>query len=635
MSSQIAIGGHVIELESEITYNLQIADVGDVSKSKSNYTSTFQIPRTIDNVAFFDGLGVPADFSDAPYSVMDAVCMNNYNVVYRGTLVILKTDSLYYHATVISGAFDFFTLLGDTRFSDIDITEIIHEKTQLTVSNRITTLRDDFNYFASIFAQSEDAQRWTDGINVDAMAPAVNLRYLLDKAFEFTGLEYTLPAGIELAMQDEYLTFPYPPFLEVGNDSNERMTARRQGGAGIVVPSTQTFDSPVAKGQYGSFDSVVGLGFYASAPLTINFETSGQFLIVFNRFVAFQHLLGDPASSPVRVRIRRNTVILGEFDSRLPTDPPEEAFRTTGNFNLFNTLQIEFIGQSQGTVQPTVIEIQDIDLRIYDTSITTEGVQRIFGLSIKTFVKEFMYRYALIPVQRPNGIDFISMGDILNAEPIDWSDKYMERTEESYDIGYAQNNWLKHRYAADGENYYDRNVQSRNQNLLGTKDIIQSEFYAPSKTKELLTIYDRGGVTQQVSSRQWHTYDVTKKEDSADIKTENRHFFVHLDRYPLNNQRIAIASSSLPGDLVYQTTHANVGEFRAAFNETPFWSFLSRLTSTPRVHNILLNLNIGDINGLDMTRPYYFEQEAAYYILNKVQYTNGQPARAEFVKIYG
>lgn len=648
MSAQIAIGDYVIELDQQIKYNFQIADVGDISVNKSNYTSSFQVPKTAENVRIFEGLGIPSDTSTVPYRINDVKCMDNYTVVYTGTMVVLKTDHLYYHVTVISGVYDFASILGDTRFSDINIMELIHAKTLDTVPPLVFNLDGPLAYYVGLFADSVEGQYWNSGLNIDVMAPAVRLSYLLDKVFEYANLNYTLPSTTIADMEDEFLTFPYPPYLEVGSDDQLRMEAQKGNTPGIVVPSTQAFNSDVALAQYGDFDFVGGLGFYSTAPLTINFDRGGQFIVVFEDFLAFQHPLNEVGGDPITVQLFRNdsTYPIGQFQTRTPNDSPGEVYRTVHSFRIGDRLRIQFIGGPVGGGRPQVLKIDNINLKFYDTIVTSEGVDQIFGLTLSSFIKDFMWRYALVPIQSPDGITFIEYSSIFDAEAIDWSDKYIQRTEESYDIGYAQNNYLRHKYFNDDSSYYDKLITSNNLNLSNSKTIVQSNFFAPSF--EDYTIHTRiigGEGFYAVTSKKYETYEVTLKDDqgerTADIKTQNRNFFVKLRQVLWNANEISLQSSTLPGGMVHQVSNINTSErnhssdigFSAAFSANSRWDVLDKVVNNTRLHIIELRLTETDINSLDLTRPYYFQQESAYYIMNKLQFEKGSPARGEFIKI--
>lgn len=49
--------------------------------------------------------------------------------------------------------------------------------------------------------------------------------------------------------------------------------------------------------------------------------------------------------------------------------------------------------------------------------------------------------------------------------------------------------------------------------------------------------------------------------------------------------------------------------------------------------DIDLAVSINDYLSLDLTRPYYLRQEAAYFMFNRLNYQSGKPSNGEFIKI--
>lgn len=642
MSAQLAFKDKIIDLNQEITYNLQIADIADVNKSKSNYTSTFTIPRTVENVKIFEGLGIPGDLSTVPYAVSNVVCMSNYVEIYRGTLIVLKTDEVNYHATVISGAYDFFTLLGDTVFSDLDISEIVHAKTPTNVADLITNTNGPLAYFAGFFTTDstpQGEQYYENGLNIDAMAPAVKLEYLLDKTFEFAGIDYELPPGLDIS--NEFLTFPYPPFLQAGSDGYILFDARRRATTPtpIDIPPERNLNDPNIRSQYAEFDSALGLGYYAIG-FDIHIERTQQVIVAIKEaefFVSFQNQY-----EPVEGRIYLNGTLAGTYMTDTLNQSSGELYRTVMDLEIGDTVRLEFHKTNPSsplTPIPMTAYLNSLVVHFIDASqLDPDARDEIFGMQLKKFMKEFMARYALIPVQTENAISFITYQQIMGEEYVDMSDKFMRRTEETYDIGYGFNNWLRHSYAQDGEDYYDLNLISNNENAVKDNTIFKSEFFAPSEKEYDLITYRSSSAEYTVKSNIWPTYDVTFETKDGitvpKVSTQNRQFWVKIvNDVDQSVKQVRLTSATLPGGWVIQTIYLNVGEFSAAFSSQSQWYPLEAIIVNTRRHVIELNLTEMDAHGIDLTKPVYLQQEGSKYMLNKLQFTNGTPAKGEFIKI--
>src|SRR5690625_6608752 len=68
---EIKLSDRIIPVEGRMTYNFHSADITDVQVSKSNYTSSFKIPRTEEVKRIFNGLGIVGDISTSAYKAHD------------------------------------------------------------------------------------------------------------------------------------------------------------------------------------------------------------------------------------------------------------------------------------------------------------------------------------------------------------------------------------------------------------------------------------------------------------------------------------------------------------------------------------------------------------------------------------
>jgi len=52
-----------------------------------------------------------------------------------------------------------------------------------------------------------------------------------------------------------------------------------------------------------------------------------------------------------------------------------------------------------------------------------------------------------------------------------------------------------------------------------------------------------------------------------------------------------------------------------------------------RIHNISMAITENNFIGLDLKYPVFFRQENAYYICNKISFSEGEKSTGEFIKI--
>lgn len=613
MSAQLVINDFVIDLPEEVTYNFKAGDLGEISLAKSTYTSSFSIGKTSEIVALFKGLGLPGDRSNIPYIINDVVLMDDYSPLLVGTLVVLNTDIEFYNVTVISGAYDFFTEIGDTSFSDLNISEITHEKTVSAVDVRLRASSGNVRYG---FAQFGWPSHFNEAggpntINVDTMAPAVRAKYLWDKIFSsfprftFSGSFYS-----SADFQDLYLTFPYGDFLS-DSDPVQRLNVTKSG----ANPSGLIVDNMVP-----SYSGAVTFVEVRSGGIYIDVLSSGYLRVIIERF----DIRFDPPyqSEVARLAVRKNNVVMMEV------------------FNEFDqvigaAVDMEVAAGDSITFTWTMNnDIPSFDLVSFEANLQKiEPSKEVFDLSLKSFIKEVMWRYGLVAIVDRGHIEFVRYSDIINSTNIiNWSNKYAGRDNEEYTLDYTQSNWLRHRYDTDGESYNDKNITVSNRNLPVQKTLIQSDFFSPSSTPVRFSVY----ALDQITVREFITYEGSGAGDPDDLtfKKLKRNFWVKINRTSIPYR---IGSALTPGaPFIDQPVPTNVNVFTfdgLSFRENPYYNAFSRILTNTRVHRINLVLTAADANNIDLKSVYYFEQEQSYYVLNSLRYKKGELASGEFIKI--
>lgn len=641
MAAQIQIQDTIIELGEEINYNFQVGDIAEISKSKSTYTSSFKIPRLSEFERLFNGLAIPGDRSKFPYQINDVYLLDDYVPIMKGVLVFMRTDELYFNVTAISGAFDFFTEIGDTKFSDIDISEIVHEKTLDVVADRIAGLiiQPYGGHYTYGFAQFGGMSHYTDGggpvtVNIDALCPVVTARYLWDKIFEafprftFSGDFYSTQDFERL-----WVVFPYGPFGDVGVPSLSLTTKKLEWGtfAGI---------GPITGYENWSDIDVVSPDFQVNSNWQIESLFDGVARVDVNQFnviVGYGSSPGTPSWISLTVKKNGSEILYirsqsTESQSILDSQLVEVSAGDTLDFVIERNP--DFDGQFM------IGEIVDLTMSFNRVSFDQSSSDKAFGLKIRDFIKEVMWRYGLLAFVDNNHIDFVRMGDIIESgDVVDWSDKYVRRTEEEYTLDYNQNNWLRHKYDDEDAEYFDRNIEVDNKNIAPEKTIIQSLFYAPSENESQYRVHP----DRVISVRQFLIFDpsintIDLEEDNAEFeyKTQQRYFFARVTSenipYRIGSATMGgvVDSPATPGTtkLTHVITFADL-----AFADNPYYDALTKILNPTRAHRIELKLTAIDVNQLSLNRLYYFEQEQARYMLNKLQYKRGTVAKGEFIKI--
>lgn len=632
MASQLLFRGNILEIEDDITFNFQVSDVGDMSASKSNYTSTFKIPRTHSNVSLFEGLGIPSDVSTVPYVINNVQCMQDFNVIYDGTLIVLKSDRYYYHCTVISGTYDFFKALGETTFGDLDLPELRVNKTTKLVADNITSVSSsrEFTFFLSRFSNNP---YFEGGLNIDQMPIAVKLWYLIDKLFDYAGINYSFPGNVNIDIGQSFYTFPYPQYINVGELGAIVSDNRRDTDTTVSVPINDNLQD--YRSQYANWDTSSDPSYlFQQDGFDLIAQQTGEFMIVFPKATVESYGPGDTQSSPANVILKVNGNVIGRFTtlSREQASESDEAYRTIYNFTAGDRLRIEFDYQNdQNFVR--VFGFYELVLRFTIPSVSDQGMKEIYNTKLSDFIKELMYRYALVPFQKDDYIVFTPISELYDnvGDVTDWSEKYNQRLEETYDIGYAQNNYIRHSYVNDGDDYFDLNLRSNNDNLPVSKDILTAKSFAASLTKSEIFTQTEPILSPSVFVRDFLTYEVA---EDFKVKAEKRNYFVKIENNFEQGRRTRLTSGSLPNPLVLINNNINVGIFEdEQFIQNEYWlPFLNILQNT-RMIIVELNLNFNDIKNINLENRYFFAQESAHFVLSKLQYKRGELSKGTFIKL--
>jgi hypothetical protein len=244
------------------------------------------------------------------------------------------------------------------------------------------------------------------------------------------------------------------------------------------------------------------------------------------------------------------------------------------------------------------------------------------------FVKEVMFRKSLTPFPDVNAkhITFKTLTqriDTTNA--INWTSKYARRTKEEYQFGsYAKQNSLVMKHDNQEDTFGNGYLPVPNDNLKDNTTLLQSKYFAPSGN--LRAIRNINGEFF-LEIKFWERE--VKDDDGSQVieyKPLSNRFF--LLKGQTVNKTIDIGEievTSFPKAIMDGTKMSDV--------VNDYYSSWGAIFNQLKIHDIELTLNEYDVATLRLDLPYYFEQEGAFYLLNKLNYESGKLATGEFLKI--
>ncbi len=642
MITEIWIDNKRLDLydDTSIKHTKQVNDVGEIKDRQASYTNNFSIPKTPNNVQIFLGLGIPSDTSRFPYSKPDCkMKIEGFDLIIKGWMNVTETKDDY-QCYVYSGIINFFKAIENKKFGDIDISELDHEK---NLANVISSFSN--NTYKYLIANYYGKTHY-DGnkINIDYIIPSVKVSYLWNKIHSVFGFPFEGSVFDTEQFTNLWMTYPKAPLAgdllkEVASIHFTRTQAQR------VFPGFWVED------QYH---------FYVSDSNQI---TEGEFIPYGQSYNNIEpNLMGKYRfASGGRYKIS----IKGNLEVRVapPGETPRQTYliKNCDGCNVKDAINNGLLIHSVNIPSGEVIYSIDIDNRFFDfnagdvinlgffsaigqtlnagdVTLTIEKEvspyvsfsQELKEFYIKDFVKEILVQLGLTQFteELSNNLDYKTVSERLStAKVIDWTDKYIERTNESYVFeSYAQENIFAYQYNDKESTYNNGSLKVGNVNLEDRKTVWTSKMFSPES--QLATF--RIGIKKELTNP-FKIYDREASEDGIYYKAlEKRFFFV---REKVISETVTIGSETL-------ATEQTVAAIPFATFEGLSWDELllknysdfKFLLNQSKKHNITLNLDLIDIIQLDLGAKYYFAQEQQNYIINKLNFDDNN-ASGEFVMV--
>lgn len=632
---ELIVNNNKIELskETSIKYTKQISDIFDVASVSCSFTNSFDFDKTPANSQSMQQLGISGDSSLIPYQKNNAVLkVDGFDLISQGWFDILPTEENY-KGRIIDGMIDFFKAIENkTMGNDLNLSNFNHEKTLDTVIASFTN-----QYYQYLVADYGGKVLFDSKINIDYLAPSFSVKKLWDLIFTTFGFtcDYTNLSYLE----GLYIT--YPKEISQGQVNEVVATLIRNffsDPGRVTIGSTSTIRS-----EYRHWDSstIIEGSLIDTWKYVIPETTSYNFDLTSEMYVIYRHPNRANRNTNPRVDILKNGVVIGSILSDFVTNVEGIGVERTLSFNLqcdagdiiemyisapsYLNINGRYYRNYEWRHNNTEFIISKTDLG------TTILENELKDFSIKDFIKEIIWRTGLTPIlnKETRKVDFITLDsrlDFDNAQ--DFSHCFIKRTGESYQSDYAQKNSFKLKKNIDTDTDGDGYLYVPNVNLSDEKTLAQSKIYAPDK--KIVTQFP-GFTTNQYKI--WETE--TKDNDGVIEVTykglSGRFYFIRkIDQSGSFNMISEILNDEDIVSDIPVAINTNTLFEEAVFNN---YSEYQKIFTNFRIHNIDLAMTINDFMGADLTRPFYFKQENAYYIANKIPFEEGVKSNGEFIKI--
>lgn len=572
MSYILYINGNLIELSeaSPIAQTKQVNDIISLENRQTNFTNKFTVKPTANNVRAMGKLYLTGNQSNIPYQKNTADLFDAVTglcMIYKGWANISGSSDKGYEIYVYDGNLEIYKAIENKTLADLDLTDLAHSK---TLADVVATF-DNSKPYKYILADYNGKSLYdTNKINIDYLVPSVRASWLISKIETYTGFNFNGSFKTNPDYLNLWMTYPK------GTPSNLGTTEIYDNTTGLVAGLGLTLE--------------VGVGFTATKNMTLAYDiktaTSGSYSVTVNSVIISGNLnvgIGDLISS----------VYVSDSDPT-PSDSGEQGFL---KIYKFNSLIIDFLDELK-------------------------------GMTMREFFNEIIWRFGLTQFKSKyeNVYDFKTLAEITNpANAIDWTSKFISKESEKYIFGsYAQNNFMRYKYNDDNASYNDGFLVIDNKNLDDSKTIIQSKAFSP----ELSFSNNLGFITKV-----YKLWDKEPKDDGTiTYKPLANRFYFMRSMEKTFDAAVTIGSPSL---FTSQTiTVAPVESFTGlTFNEiiSKYYPDIKKILNKAQVIPCKLFLKNKDVNDVDFSVPYYFEQLGGSFILNKI--SNFIPGKETAVKL--
>lgn len=610
---RLIINGYDIELNPNavIARTLQVNDIGSVSTRQTSYTNTFNLPKTANNTKAFQMLGIVGNDSNVPYQKNECYLYSESgeSIVYKGWALITET-SKEFKCNIYDGVVDLYKSIENQSLADLDLTLLTHDKTITSVS----ASQDLSKPYVYILADYNGKAQHLNEINIDYLVPSVKCSWILQKIEEFTGAAITGDFKTNEDFTNLYLTYPKasPPtvgasILTSTNVVNDRATLTPNSRTLLAqVNTTTVLDGAKIsiQGDKVTFTAAINMTFRASFVINPTIQITRANGSFYNAFANFngEQFLCDGTTRTINASYVLTAGQSIQFPFVVSFNNPTDSNVTVNDF------------------------FTSCDFKILQNAVLFE--QEFGGMQIKQFLSEILWRFNLtiFKDKYSNTYELKYLEDVINANAVDWSNKFQEWENESYIYGdYAQRNWLRYKYNDENSYYNDAYLDVVNDNISDSKTIVQSNIFTrdfnPSEALGFSTnvyrlwdkeVKDNGDVNYKPLSNRFYFIRAVKKTGSFPIRSEVLN----------SNGSLSVAQIESYAKL----------DFNHFVNT--YYPELTKLLNKSKVQSVIMRLNERDVLNMDFSRPVYIKQLGGNFLVNKISnFIHYKNTKVDIVKI--
>lgn len=605
-----------IPIEKQSIYQTkQVNTFFKLDNRQSNFTNTLKLPKTPEVVKALESLGVTGNTSNVPYKLNEAYLFSDSgeSFVYKGRAVVRVTSDSY-EVTIYDGNVDIYAAMENLKLSDIDLSDLNHEKTILNVKNSLINSSSKYRYMIADFGGR--TKTFTGFINIDYLCPFAKVKYIWDCIFDELGFTYECSAFNTQEWQDLWISYPKGTARAGDNELVFEGTDPNGTTSGFFIAFTNVITSTSVT-RAGSATQSAGLVINETGTYTIELTGSiggGQ--------VA-------RAGSVINLAKNVNSIAANSI-------PILELFNVSAsgaNINVTKQIRLNagdiihfaFLPGFDGV--PSKID-DGVRVKITkDNAAVVDFKDAFKDFTMRDFFNEIIFKFGLTPVKDKysNHYKFLTLDEITDVtKAIDWSRKFEGVTEESYIYeNYAQNNYFKYKYHNEGDIHFNANLPINNKNIGIETTVIQSKTFAPAE--------------MELGSLVWKMYDREVKDDGTiDYKNLTGRFFFATSKRQSLNKLTKISSEYETGLEIIRFIYNPLFKFQDwNYITSKYYGSIYRVFNQSKILKAKFNLNDTDIVNIDLGRTIYVEQLSNFFLITKIdKYKDGGGSTAvEMIRV--
>ena len=208
--------------DSKITYIKTSGDLSDISKVNSSFSWSLKFPKSPNNTRVLGGLGLVGSTSSVPYNKVYCNLLDNgLPIVQKGILNIKSTKGDYYNIYIQEGFVDFLRDIKTDTLSDLDLSELDHQRDYTTINNSLDLSLPYAYLIADVNGAFNPDQNNTTNLRSAFMSPFANVGHIWDLIFDNYGWSYEINANTLQSIRDTWMS--YPSEIVLDNQLNQNV----------------------------------------------------------------------------------------------------------------------------------------------------------------------------------------------------------------------------------------------------------------------------------------------------------------------------------------------------------------------------------------------------------------------------